>query len=425
MFGLSTRFSSVALTVFTAAAVAFSANCHALKLTKSTTKSSFKIFPDQDFVCEAADGEVDITASTDEEGVINFLMESARDSLGNPISQTCCEVPHDSGISVADCEAGNPSCSCGEFVLDQKVEDTTGEVNMNGYVNDSYGNGDSAESHCLEVTVDGNHETYRCVVNAGEPEERWIWQLIPADDATKATFCDQDPESEYGYDYEYNDDEESGGYWWKTTCGVAIGTPIQTQPGDFPPDGIVWQFDQYFKNGEIVRSDFQSNVCHTGSFSLNDPIQCEVSVGGEQLSLRSITSANSAIVEVDIVPTINGSRTKGSVPVDFLSTAVDGELQVNPNSIDTASIRINSSPVQVLKSKQRNDRNGDGFKELRTFVKQADLQHALFPAGDCVADSAMEVNFSGIFTDGRAWTGTTTANVVCTCTHTTTDQEGR
>ena len=365
--------------------LALTTNCYALFLTTSTSTSFFKsVASNADLVCKADDGEMSVDASINPDGTVSFVMESSKNALDQRISHTCCEVPHDSGLSVADCEAGDPSCSCGEFTLDQKVEDYTADVD---------GDVDPVPSNCLEAETDvtGNLETYRCQVSNGAPKETWVWHLVPvADDANK--FCD---------------DTCAAG------CGVAIGTTANAKPGDYPY-GTVWQYSQYRdpdNYDNILLADFQGNGCHTGSFCLADDIQCEIK--SAKLSLRTDMAANFTIVEVDTVQTVNGNSTSGNVPTDFLSTTSDGTLLVDPTEVDTASITINGSPVTILSSTSGDDRNGDGYPDLRTHISQADFQQALYPLNDCVPEEAKAVMFRGTFTDGRAWIGPTTVDVVC------------
>jgi hypothetical protein len=378
MIHSSNRLFSVALVALAATAMTFSSTSNALTLTKSSTTSLFKVVPDKDLVCAADDGELDVNASTQPDGTITFLMESTRDSSGVPVSHTCCEVPHGSGLTVAQCEAGDPSCTCGEFTLDQKVEDPVG--------------GDNVPSNCLQESTTGGLETYRCVVTKGAPREYWVWHLNKVMDSTYDAFCGNNASSCSG-------------------CGVAMGTTDNAKPGEYPPFGIVWQYDQYTKNGQVLLADFNGNWCHTGSFCLDDAISCDVK--SAKLDLRTTATANFTIVEVDTVQTFNGNSTSGNVPTDFLSTADAGTLLVDPNQIDITSMSINGTPVTVIKTSSGTDRNGDGFNDLRTNISQADYQHALYPAGGCVPDATKAVVFRGTFIDGRAWVGPTTVNVVC------------
>ena len=368
--------------------LALTTNSYALFLTSSTSTSFFKSLANgNDLVCQADDGEMSVDASINNDGTVSFVMESSKDTLSQPISHTCCEVPHESGLSVADCE-GDPSCSdsCGEFILDQKVEDSAG-----GSI--PQGDGDNVLSNCLEAETDvtGNLETYRCQVSNGAPKEYWVWHLIPATAADEAQFCDLNC---------------TGG------CGTAMGTTANAKPGEYPY-GNVWQYNQYKdpQDGEILLADFQGSWCHTGSFCLDDDIQCEVK--SAKVDLRTNSTAEYIVVETDTVNTFNGNSTSGNTPTDFLSTASDGVLLVDPTEIDTASITINGSPVTVLSSTSDSDRNADGFPDLRTHISTADYQRALYPEGDCVPDEAKAVLFKGTFTDGRVWIGPTTVNVVC------------
>ena len=377
------RLYPLALTAFAAAATLFCGTCSALGLTSSGSTSFFKVFPDHDLVCKADDGEIDVNASTNPDGTISFLMESAKDSFGTPISHTCCEVPHGSGLTVAQCEAGDPSCTCGEFTLDQKAEDFTAE---------GVAQGDNVPSNCLQESTAGGLETYRCVVTKQPPREYWVWHLKKVDDATYQAFCGGNASS-------------------CSACGVAMGTTDNAKPGEYPPFGIVWQYDQYTKNGQVLLADFNGNWCHTGSFCLDDPIKCDVK--SAKLDLRTAATANYTIVDVDTVQTFNGNSTSGNVPTDFLSTTDAGTLLVDPADIDFTSLTVNYTPVTVVKSSSSTDRNGDGFNDVRTNISQADFQHALYPSGGCVPDAAKAVVFRGTFTDGRAWVGPTTVNVVC------------
>ena len=347
------------------AAIAFSGNCNALGLTSSTSKSSFKSLADnQDLVCKADDGEIDIDTTPNSDGTAHFLMETASDK-----TQTCCEVDRTTGANV----------KCGEFTLKQKVE--------------NFNDGD-IPSNCLQETTTGGLETYRCVVSTGAPKEYWVWHLIPADNDAMS-FCD----SSCG------------------NCGVAMGTPDNAKPGEYPPFGIVWQYDQYTKNGQVLLANFTGNWCHTGSFCLDDVITCDVK--SAKVSLRTAAAANFTIVEVDTVQTFNGNSTSGNVPTDFLSTADSGELLVDPTKIDKSSITLNDKPLTVNSFSTNSDRNGDGFNDLRTQIGQASFQFALsqdpalYPNGNCAANPSAPILFKGTFTDGRAWIGPTTINLIC------------
>jgi len=365
------------LAILSLAALAFAGNCNAFGLQKSTTDSPLKVFPDKDLVCLAEEGEMAVTASAN--GTITFLYESGKDTNGTPIPHTCCEVPHDSGLSVVDCEAGDPSCTCGEVIMDQKTEDYSESV----YV----------DSNCLQVTTTGGLETYRCVVTNGAPKENMVWHLIPV------------PGGDL-YNEECPDSTTCPG-----GCGVAMGTSDNPKPGEYPPYGIVFQYDQYLKDGEVVLANFAGNWCHTGSFCLDDNITCDIK--SAKLELRTFAEASFTIVEVDTVQTFNGNSTSGIVPTDFLSTAVNGGLVVDPTEIDTNSISINDEPVTVTNTSSGTDRNGDGFNDLRANITQASYQNALYPNSGCVPEPAKDVVFRGTFTDGRAWVGPTTVNVVC------------
>lgn len=370
-----------------AAALAFAGNCNALGLQKTTTTSPTKLYPDKDLVCQAEEGEMDVTASTS--GGITFLFESGRDALGMPIPHTCCEVPHEAPLSVEECEALKASdpmdttCTCGKFIMDQKTED---------YSADGIAQGDNVDSYCLQETTTGGLETYRCVVTTGAPKENMVWHLIPVsgdlynDECPDSTTC-------------------PGG------CGVAMGTSANPKPGEYPPYGIVFQYDQYIKDGKVVLANFAGNWCHTGSFCLDDNISCDIK--SAKVQLRTFAAASFTIVEVDTVQTFNGNSTSGNVPTDFLSTAVDGGLVVDPTEINTNSISINNEPVTVTSTSSGSDRNGDGFNDLRANITQASYQNALYPNGGCVPDPAKDVVFRGTFTDGKAWAGATTVNVVC------------
>ena len=383
--------------------LALTTNCYALFLTTSTSTSFFKsVASNADLACKADDGEMSVDASINPGETDSFVMESSIDTdsesptYGQRISHTCCEVPHDSGLSVADCEAGDengdplvdenglPVCSCGEFTLDQKVED---------YTADGIDQGDNVPSNCLQAETDvtGNLETYRCQVSNGAPKETWVWHLVPVA-ADESKFCD---------------DTCAAG------CGVAIGTTANAKPGDYPY-GTVWQYSQYrdpADNNNILLANFQGNACHTGSFCLADDIQCEVK--SAKLNLRTDMTANFTIVEVDTVQTFNGNSTSGKVPTDFLSTTSDGTLLVDPTEVDTASITLNGRPVTVDSSTINSDRNDDLFPDLRTHISQASYQQALFPLNDCVAEEAKAIMFRGTFIDGSAWIGPTTVDVVC------------
>ena len=382
--------------------LALTTNSYALFLTSGTSSYSWKTLANgNDFVCQTDDGEMSIDASINPDETVSFIMESPIDTdsesptYGQRISHTCCEVPHDSGLSVAECEAGededgNPvSCNCGEFTLDQKVEDYTADVD---------GDVDPVLSNCLEAETDvtGNLESYRCHVSNGAPKETWVWHLIPVD-----TNPDTNP---------FCDSACTAG------CGVAMGTTANAKPGEYPY-GNVWQYNQYRDpnnsddSTNILLAEFEGNWCHTGSFCLADDIQCEVK--SAKVELRTNSTAEYIVVEVDTVNTFNGNSTSGNTPTDFLSTTSDGVLLVDPTEIDTASITINGSPVTVLSSTSDSDRNADGFPDLRTHISTADYQHALYPDDGCVPDEAKTVLFKGTFTDGRIWIGPTTVNVVC------------
>ena len=364
------------------AAIAFSSNSNALNLSSSGSTSFFKTLPDSDLICKADDGEIEINATADKTDpanpVVHFLMESVPGK-----TQTCCEVPHDSGTTVADCEDGAPNCTCGEFTLEQKVENPAG-----GY---------DIPSNCLQETTTGGLETYRCVVSKGAPKEYWVWHLVPAP-ASEAAFCDPT---------------------CKGQCGVAMGTTDTAKPGEYPPYGIVWQYDQYTKTGdtEPTFANFNGNWCHTGSFCLDDAITCDVK--SAKLDLRTTAQASFTIVEVDTVQTFNGNSTSGNVPTDFMSTTDSGELLVDPTKIDISSITLNDKPLTVNNFNNGSDRNGDGFNDLRTQIDQASFQFALsqdtdlYPDGNCAANPSAPVLFKGTFTDGRAWIGPTTINLVC------------
>lgn len=372
----------ISLAVWAIVMLVFSATSNALSLSSSTSRSFFKAFAEnQDLACKADDGEMDVNATTDGT-TITFLMESPLDAYGAPVSHTCCEVEHDSGLTVADCDIidPGPGCGiCGEFTLDQKVEDPN-----------PIGGLDDVNSNCLQVDVTGGLETYRCVVSKGAPKERWVWHLNKVNDTTYNDFCDSAC----------------------TDCGVAMGTSDNAKPGEYPPYGIVWQYDQYTKDDEILLANFQGNWCHTGSFCLDDDITCEVK--SAKLDLRTGAIANFTIVDVDTVQTFNGNSTSaGGVPTDLLSTSEAGDLLVDPTEIDITSISINGSPVTVLSSSSNSDRNGDGFNDLRTHISQADFQQAMYPDGGCVPDDSVAIIFRGTFTDGSAWAGPTSVKVVC------------
>ena len=372
--------------------LALTTNCYALFLTTSTSTSFFKsVASNADLVCKADDGEISVDASINPNGTVSFVMESSKIALDQRISHTCCEVEHNSGLSVAYCEddPADARCgACGEFTLNQKVED---------YTADGIDQGDDVPSNCLEAETDvtGNLETYRCQVSNGAPKETWVWHLVPVA-ADEIKFCDYDT--------------------CTAGCGVAIGTTVNAKPGDYPY-ATVWQYSQYRDpnnsddSTNILLADFQGNGCHTGSFCLADDIQCEVK--SAKLNLRTDMAANFTIVEVDTVQTFNGNSTSGNVPTDFLSTTNEGILLVDPAEIGLTSITINDSPVTVLSSTIDSDRNGDGFPDLRTHISQADYQQALYPLNDCVPEEAKKVMFRGTFTDGSVWIGPTTVNVVC------------
>ena len=368
------------------AAIAFSGKSNALGLTSSGSTSFFKTLPDSDLICKADDGEIDITASKNTDGTITFLMESASDinSASGRKTQTCCEVPHDSGTSVADCEEdteGSLGCTCGEFTLEQKVENPTG-----GY---------DIPSNCLQETTTGGLETYRCVVSKGAPKEYWVWHLKKVADETYSDFCGNNA----------SDCSE---------CGVAMGTTDNAKPEDYDtPYGIVWQYDQYTKPGdtEPTFANFNGNWCHTGSFCLDDAITCDVK--SAKLDLKTTAQANFTIVEVDTVQTFNGNSTSGNVPTDFMSTTDSGELLVDPTKIDLSSITLNDKPLTINNFNNDSDRNGDGFNDLRTQISQSSYQHALYPTNSGCTPGTREIMFRGTFTDGRAWIGPTTINVVC------------
>lgn len=371
-----------------AISLALTTNCYALFLTSSTSTSFFKSLTNNaDLVCQADEGEMSVDASFDGT-TVSFVMESSKNALDQRIPHTCCEVPHDSGKSVADCEIDGTDCNCGEFTLDQKVEDFTA---------DGIAQSDDVPSNCLQVDEAGGLETYRCQVSNGAPKEYFVWHLVPVA-ADENKFCD---------------DACTGG------CGTAMGTTDNAKPGDYPY-GNVWQFNQYrdpqdYNN--ILLADFQGNWCHTGSFCLDDDIQCEVK--SAKVDLRTESSANYTVVEVDTVQTFNGNSTSGNVPTDFLSTTnIDPDtsivtLLVDPTEIDTTSITINGRPVTVLSSTIDSDRNDDSYSDLRTHIRQADYQQALYPLDDCVPEEAKPILFKGTFTDGRVWIGPTTVNVVC------------
>jgi len=364
--------------------LALTTNSYAFSFTSSTSTSFFKSLANNaDLVCKADDGEVYVDAAINNDGTVSFIMESSRDSLGQPVPQTCCEVPHESGLTVADCEAGDPNCgSCGEFILNQKVEDTTA---------DGIAQGDDTASNCLRADVTGGLETYNCNISKGAPKEYWVWQLVPvAADAAK--FCDSACAGD---------------------CGVAMGTTDNARPDDYPY-GNVWQFTQYKDPQDannILLADFQGNWCHTGSFCLDDSIQCEVK--SAKVDLRTNAAANYTVVDVDTVQTFNGNSTNGGVPTDFLSTTNEGALLVDPAEIDLSSITVNGGSVSVNSSTSDSDRNGDGFNDVRTHLNQADFQQALYPADDCVSENGKTILFKGTMTDGRVWIGPTTIDVVC------------
>jgi hypothetical protein len=351
-------------------------------------------------VCKADEGEISIDANPTGGGIFNeeghdiqFLMESSTyidETTGVPTvktkSHTCYEVPADANgqptITFEDCESGNYSdsdCKVGEFTLDQKVEDLDG--------------GDGVLSNCLQFNQSGGLETYRCQVSNGAPKEYWVWHLKPVD-ADRDKFCD--PTACAG------------------DCGVAMGTTDGAKPGEYPPYGIVWQYNQYKDpdSGEILLADFSGNWCHTGSFCLDDDIVCEVK--SAKLDLRTDSTANYTIVEVDTVQTFNGNSTSGNVPTDFLSTAEAGELLVDPTEIDfiNSGITVNGAPVSLIVSNTETDRDGDTFPDVRTHIDQADFQKALYPLNDCTPEDAKEVLFKGTL-DGKVWIGPTTVNVVC------------
>jgi hypothetical protein len=198
-----------------------------------------------------------------------------------------------------------------------------------------------------------------------------------------------------------------------------MGTTDNAKPAEYPPYGIVWQYDQYTKPGdtEPTFANFNGNWCHTGSFCLDDAITCDVK--SAKLDLRTTALANFTIVEVDTVQTFNGNSTSGNVPTDFKSTADSGELLVDPTNIDTTSLTLNDKPIMVNNFSTSTDRNGDGFNDLRTQIDQASFQSALsqdpdlFPDGNCAANPSAPILFRGTFTDGRAWIGPTTINLVC------------
>jgi hypothetical protein len=364
------------------AAIAFSSNCNALLLNSSTSTSKFKsLANNQDFVCKAADGEIKVDATVDTSTgtkLVHFLMESVPGK-----TQTCCEVPHDSGKTVAGCEADATDCTCGEFTLEQKVENPP-----------SY----DIPSNCLQETTTGGLETYRCVVSTGAPKEYWVWHLKKVADNTYDDFCGNNA----------SDCSE---------CGVAMGTTDNAKPGEYPPYGIVWQYDQYTKNGQVLLANFTGNWCHTGSFCLDDAIVCDVK--SAKVSLRTTAAANFTIVEVDTVQTFNGNSTSGNVPTNFLSSTDAGTLLVDPTKIDLRSITLNDKPLTVNSSSTGSDRNGDGFNDLRTQISQASYQYALsqdsklYPNGNCAPNPSAAIVFKGTFTDGKAWIGPTTINIVC------------
>jgi hypothetical protein len=193
-----------------------------------------------------------------------------------------------------------------------------------------------------------------------------------------------------------------------------MGTTANAKPGEHPPYGIVWQYNQYRDpdNGEILLADFNGNWCHTGSFCLDDEIVCEIK--SAKLDLRTYSTANYTIVEVDTVQTLNGNSTSGNVPTDLLSTAEAGELLVDPTEIDFDNgITVNGTLVSLTVSDMETDRDGDTFPDVRVHIEQADFQKALYPLNDCTPEDAKEVLFKGTFTDGRVWIGPTTVNVVC------------
>jgi len=386
-----------------AAALALSGNSLALPASGSTSTSFFKsVQTGQDLVCQAADGEIVIDATPEQNSdptTIRFLMESVKD--GTTItSHTCCEVPHydpndPSSVkySVADCE-NDPSlpCTCGEFVLDQKVEQP--DPTLEKWYTDTdgiYEPGDETASNCLTETTTTSgaitRERYRCVVSKGSPKAHWVWHLKKVMDSTYTAFCQNNASN-------------------CSACGVAMGTPDNPKPQDFP-DGV-WQYDLYKKDGKEVLATFDGNWCHTGSFCLDDAITCDA----KKLDLRTASTADYALVDVDTVQTFNGNSTSGNVPTDFLSTADAGTLLVDPTEINFGLLTVNDEPVSASIS-NTGDRNGDGFDDVRVNISQADFKQALYPTGECVSDSSKAVVFRGVFNDGRAWVGPTTVNVVC------------
>lgn len=383
--------------------LALTTSCYALGLTSSTSKSFFKTLANgNDLVCQSDEGEMDIDADRDpldDTVVSKFVMESPIDpDTGTRVSHTCCEVPHTEegepgypGLSVADCEADDPAdgCGyCGEFTLDQKVEDST---------TDGVNAGDDVPSNCLEVDGSGGLSTYRCQVSKGAPKENWVWHLTPTPaDAYK--FCDT-----------------TGACG---SCGTAMGTTSNAKPGDYPY-GVVWQYNEYKNSdGEILLADFNGSWCHTGSFCLDDEIQC--SVNKAKVDLRTDSTAEFIVIEVDTVNRFNADSTTGSTPTDLFSLVDDGELLVDATLINTDNITINGSPVAV-RSSNAGDHNGDGVADLRTQLSTADFQYALYPLDDCTTDKVIDVVFKGTLNDpdddpstpDPIWIAFTTVNVVC------------
>jgi hypothetical protein len=236
-------------------------------------------------------------------------------------------------------------------------------------------------------------ETYRCQVSNGAPKEYWVWHLNKVVDGTYNNFgCNSCTDG----------------------CGVAMGTTDNAKPGEYPPYGTVWQYNQYKDpdSGEILLADFNGNWCHTGSFCLGDEVVCEIK--SAKLNLRTYSTANYTIVEVDTVQTLNGNSTSGNVPTDLLSTAEADELLVDPTEIDFEyGISVNNTSVNFVVSDTETDRDGDTFPDVRVHIEQADFQKALFPMNNCEPADAKEVLFKGKFTDGRVWIGPTTVKVVC------------
>jgi hypothetical protein len=383
------------------ASLTLSVTCHGLGLTSGTSTSFFKTLPDGDLVCESDAGEMAIEASftkdTDTGDItdIDFVMESPLDSIGDRITTTCCEVAHDSGHTVANCDAGfviiddqveTLDCDCAEFTLDQKVEDPITVL-------------DDVASNCLQLNTEGGLETYRCTVSNGAPKEFWLWHLIPANPDPSAWPCDTTQDC--------------------TACGVAWGTTDNAKPGDHDPFGIVWQYQQYKdSDGNTLLADFQGNWCHTGSFCLDDPIVCETS-GKNKIPLKTDGTGEFVIIPTDTVQTLNGDSFNGSVPNDFYSVTDDnGDILVDATEIKLDYIHIDESLADVL-SYSISDQDGDGVDDLRVHIDQESYRDALFGVGgDCVEGTDRPVTFSGTFIEGSAlegkeWLGPTTVNVNC------------